>query len=154
HGMMIAMLALGSMSYQEAGVFLQNEIPTLSCQRINELFNALLVNSAQNLAQEHNLILLLPQDDESLAVRIEGMRSWCEGFIDGVHKANVASNLLCPLIKEVIDDIVQLRSVSTDVIENEENEKDYTEIVEFIRVSVLLIYEQAKQNQKIAKQLH
>ncbi len=156
HGMMVALLCVGGKSWQEIGAQLLTDIPTLAQGTINTLFNTLLSNSAAGLAQtENSLTFMLPHDDENIAIRIEALIDWCEGFLDGVNKANLSEQFLNnPLVKEVLSDIERIKSVSTDVLDNEENEKDYVEVVEFIRVSVLLIYEQAKQNQIAAKRLH
>lgn len=152
HGMMIAMLACAGKP-REIGSLLQTEIPSLAQQgTINELFNVLLESSAASFTQDETIKLLLPQDEESLATRIEALVSWCEGFLDGINKAKVSAQVLNdPLIKEVLTDIEHIKTVSTDVSDSEANEKDYMEVLEFIRVSVLLIYEQAK---KTVKQLH
>ncbi len=157
HGMMTAMLCVGMHPWQQIGELMQAEIPALGQQgTLSELFNALLACTQSELVDaSKSLGLMLPSEEETVGARLEAVSSWCEGFLDGIAKSNVSVQLINDaIVKEVLADFEQIKDVSYEVTDDEESEKDLTEIIEFIRVSILLIYSTAKQTQINAKQLH
>ena len=157
HGMMTAMLCVGMHPWQQIGELMQTDIPELAQQGVlSELFNTLLSSTQSELEDANkSLRLMLPKDDETVSVRVEAVSSWCEGFLEGIARSNVSVQLINdPVVKEVLADFDQIKDVSVDVDDSEESEKDLMEIIEFIRVSILLIYGQAKETQLNAKQLH
>lgn len=156
HGMISAMLCVGQ-SWQQVGKSIEKEFEVFAQPGvINELFNALLINTKKDLENnERSFKLMLPHDDESLGQRVEAITNWCEGFLQGIANTHEAVKVADdPLIKEALADIEQIKEASLDVYDNEENEKDFMEIVEFVKVSVLLICAQVKEQQVKIKQLH
>ncbi|MBS0287203.1 MAG: UPF0149 family protein [Proteobacteria bacterium] len=155
HGMISAMLCVATP--EEAGKSIEKEIPSLGQSGVvNELFNALLINTKMDLENDQRAFrLMLPSDEESLVQRVEGVTNWCEGFLQGISCTNMSGLLNDnPIVKEVLADIEQIKEASLEVQEGEENEKDFMEIVEFIKVSVMLVYAQVIEQQVKAKQLH
>jgi uncharacterized protein YgfB (UPF0149 family) len=93
------------------------------------------------------LVLLLPHDDEQLETRAESLGLWCQGFMHGLGAAS-ESGADSPLLtegitKEIITDFSEITRAAFSADETEaEAEAAYIELVEFVRVSVQLAYEE------------
>ena len=89
--------------------------------------------------------LLIPDDDEAISVRMRALAHWCSGFISGLGEASgsASNNMNSNINKEVteaLQDMSNIAAFSDEVPSGEENESDFMEIEEFVRVSTLLIY--------------
>jgi uncharacterized protein YgfB (UPF0149 family) len=114
---------------------------------------------------------LLPDDDSPLAERTIAMAQWCEGFLYGFgitsggqvggqsggkadQPSNKPSNKLAAEIREVLHDFTQLaRATVGDVEPTDEDESDYAEIVEYLRVGAQLIHDEL-QNERAKLRHH
>jgi hypothetical protein len=90
--------------------------------------------------------LLLPPDEAPLAVRTEGLAQWCAGFLHGLGEGagNTASRdaLEGDVAREIMADFGEIARVTLDDEETDlEAETAYAELVEFVRVSVQLLFE-------------
>lgn len=87
--------------------------------------------------------MVLPPDSEPLPVRAEAMTVWCQGMLTGLKLVQVpivgreASELT-----EAIDDLIEIAKMNyDDVVANEEDEAAYVELVEYVRMAVIYIYQ-------------
>lgn len=88
---------------------------------------------------------LLPDDDTGLGVRSEALAAWCSGFLYGLGSAG--EDIQARLSKdalEVLSDFSEVTRLRTDAEESESSEADYSEIVEYMRVGVMLIFEELR----------
>ena len=98
--------------------------------------------------------LMLPDDDEPLEARVEALGIWCQGFVYGLAAGGVKQDTDLPedsneLIKDILeisragyvaDDEAELdTSVESD---NDEDEVAFMEVSEYVRMGILLIYEE------------
>jgi yecA family protein len=86
---------------------------------------------------------LLPDESEDLSVRAEGLTLWCQGFLTGLKLAGY-NKAFCQQedVIEAINDITEIAKMHYDeVVANEEDEAAYVELVEFVRVAVILMFE-------------
>jgi yecA family protein len=92
------------------------------------------------------LVLLLPQDDTPLSLRSEALGEWCQGFLyglalggvreDGVRKGSVG---------EIMHDFYEISNTRFEhEVTDEDEEAAYAEIVEYVRMSVLLCHEELR----------
>ena len=98
-------------------------------------------------AGDMNLRLLLPGDDSALEQRAEHLGLWCQGFIHGLGaaaKPGPDSPLLSnEVTSEIINDFTQISRAAFMAEETEEEgEAAYMELVEYVRVSVQLSFEE------------
>ncbi len=87
---------------------------------------------------------LLPHDAHDLQARVEALSAWCQGFLGGLGEAG--SGLLERLpedSREVVSDLVEISRAGLEVDDSslDEQEGAYAEIVEYVRVGVMLLLE-------------
>jgi len=107
---------------------------------LEELLNA----SRLQLADEDmGLALWLPNDEETLEERTMSLAQWCSGFLAGLGGGG--DNSLDAMSDEANEALKDLAQISTaDVMDTEESEDDenaFAEIVEYVRVAILIIRE-------------
>jgi uncharacterized protein YgfB (UPF0149 family) len=89
---------------------------------------------------DFDLTLLLPDDDAPMDERFSELTCWCSGFLHGVGLAQHAEGLLAqPDIREMLEDLAAIARSLAPVPDSEDNESDFMEILEYIRVVVLTI---------------
>jgi uncharacterized protein YgfB (UPF0149 family) len=84
--------------------------------------------------------LLLPPDDAPLARRGDALVEWCRGFLGGVGLAGSSTGLLSADANEVLADFGRIAASRLDYGEDEEDESALSEVLEFVRVGVLLLH--------------
>jgi len=93
--------------------------------------------------EEMSLSLWLPGDVETLEDRTSALAQWCSGFLAGLGGGGDGPlKALSDDANEAIHDLQQIATADvTDTTESEADENAFTEIVEYIRVVVLMIRE-------------
>jgi uncharacterized protein YgfB (UPF0149 family) len=92
---------------------------------------------------EFDLELLLPDDDVSLGERSQALADWCTGFLFGLGTAGVrVTESLSDDAREVVSDLTEFTRIEPEDEGGESAERAFEEIVEYVRVGVLLIYEE------------
>jgi len=92
--------------------------------------------------------LLVPGDDSALHERVVALAQWCQGFYLGLGIIGITDlNKLPDDSREVVEDMMQIARVEnydeeSDAQASEEDEAAYAELVEYLRVGVLLIFEE------------
>ena len=87
---------------------------------------------------------LLPSDAESLPARTRALGEWCSGYLYGLALGGVRGEAeLTDTVREVMQDFYELSHAGFSTAPpDEEDEAAYTEIAEYLRVSVLLVHEE------------
>lgn len=97
--------------------------------------------------------LLLPADDIDIATRTTALSDWCQGFIMGLMICGLKDfHKLPENSAEVCADILEISRASSQYAseETEEDEMALEELVEFVRVGVLLVNEELNPERKPA----
>ena len=96
-----------------------------------------------------SLVLMLPGDDESLEARTEGLAAWCEGFMHGLGlgqstlEDTAREALETGVVREILEDFGELsRAAVEEGADDGESEAAYTELIEYVRVSAQLVFEE------------
>lgn len=94
--------------------------------------------------------LVLPVDSIELPERAEALTLWCQGFLTGLKFVEIPIAGRSPSdITEAIDDIIEIAKMNyEEVVASEEDEVAYTELVEYVRMAVILIYQDKHEEQK------
>jgi len=86
--------------------------------------------------------LLLPDDASPLADRVEALGEWCHGFLNGFGMShNIRTTLLDDECEELIEDFSKICRVGVDVDSGEEDEQALVELVEYVRLGVVSLFE-------------
>ena len=88
--------------------------------------------------------LLLPPDDVPLSLRTETLSQWCAGFLYGLALGGFREDVAMPdSVSEVMKDLYEISHARFDYdLMDESDETAYMEIVEYVRMGVLLLYEE------------
>ena len=112
------------------------------------MLSALFESTYRQLAERQSEFEpLLPDDDDSAAVRAAALARWCEGFLHGLvsseHSDALKERLSADPLADIIKDMLQItRATVEDESDEESNEAAYTELVEYLRVAAQLTYEE------------
>jgi uncharacterized protein YgfB (UPF0149 family) len=87
--------------------------------------------------------LVLPLDSEELPVRAEALTLWCQGYLTGLKLAQVQIIDREPgEMTEAINDLIEIAKMNyEEVVASEEDEAAYVELVEYVRMAVILVYQ-------------
>jgi uncharacterized protein len=119
--------------------------------RLGELFRE---TRMQLHDSELGFDLLMPDDDKPLERRVEALGLWCQGFLYGLSVCGVREGDKLPEDSaEIIRDLADIARTGFDVEADEANETAYSEIVEYVRVGVLLVNEELHQPLKAPPRL-
>jgi len=100
--------------------------------------------------------LVLPTDSESLPVRAEALTLWCQGFLTGINFISKRSKQAQSTeTEEIINDIVEIAKMNyEDVVASEEDEAAFVELVEYVRMAAISIYQERQDAIEANQNLH
>ena len=85
---------------------------------------------------------LLPADEEPLGMRSSALAAWCSGFLYALGLGGISDPAeLTGESREVLGDLVEFTHMDADPGDGEEEESAYAELVEYVRVGVLLVHD-------------
>jgi uncharacterized protein YgfB (UPF0149 family) len=82
----------------------------------------------------------LPDDDLPLGDRLSAIGEWCSNYISGLGEGMGDSFEVSEDGKEALDDLTAIGQISVDFESDEEGERDYIELVEYVRLAVQVIF--------------
>ena len=112
-------------------------LSTIDIPKINEDALAILAEEAEDIAHalsedELDYLPLLPDDEHSLAERVQALADWCAGVVLGF---GLASGHIRSDEQELIESLQDVASVEFDESDDdEEGEESYLELYEFVRL--------------------
>ncbi|MCF6336871.1 MAG: UPF0149 family protein [Gammaproteobacteria bacterium] len=89
--------------------------------------------------------MLLPDDNDSLDARVNALGDWCQGYLIGLSLGGITDFAPLPEdAREITKDLLEIARAGTsyELAGSEEDENAYAELVEYLRVGVLLINEE------------
>ena len=91
-------------------------------------------------------VLLLPADDEPLTLRTRALGHWCEGFLYGMALGGTRDDAPLPEDSaEIMKDFYEISHAGFTARETADaDEAAYLEIVEYVRMCVLLVHEELR----------
>ena len=113
---------------------------------LTQLFNA---TEKQLAGEDFDFQLFLPDDNSGLYARVEALSNWCQGFLFGLSKGGLTDPDGLPgELPEIVKDIVEIsRAESYELDDDAQDEKDFMELVEFVRVAIQLFVGEMQQFQ-------
>jgi uncharacterized protein YgfB (UPF0149 family) len=113
---------------------------------LTQLFNA---TKQQLSGQDFDFELFLPDDESGIYARVEALGNWCQGFLYGLSQGGLTDPEGLPgELPEIVKDLVEIsRAESYELSDDAQDEKDYMELIEFVRVAVQLFVDEMHQFQ-------
>lgn len=91
---------------------------------------------------EYGFSLLLPNDEQALRIRTQALVEWCDGFLFGLGAGEIKDFAQLPDdVNEISHDLAEISRAYHEDEASEADEVAYAELVEYVRVGVLVIYE-------------
>ena len=92
------------------------------------------------------LVLLLPEDNTPLSLRSKALGEWCQGFLYGLALGGVGEDRSRKGdVDEIMHDFYEISNTRFEhEVTDEDEESAYAEIVEYVRMSVLLCHEELR----------
>jgi uncharacterized protein YgfB (UPF0149 family) len=124
----------------DAGLAEGNALASEAKQLIVELYQTTLGQLGQG---NFDFALLMPDDEDALSVRTDALGHWCQGFLLGMRYSGVNDvGQFSGELAEILNDITEISQVTSAALDNtEEEEQSYAELVEYLRVGVMLFCE-------------
>ena len=144
HGVLAGSLcATGSYSLEDwlAEVFPEIELDATTGAALRELFEQ---TRGALLGHDMQFVLLMPDDEQPIEQRTAALCQWCNGFLYGLAGQGAADPERLPGdAGEVVRDIGEITRADVDAADPAEvNESALSELEEFVRVGVQLVYEE------------
>lgn len=111
---------------------------------LTQLFTA---TEKQLAGEDFDFQLFLPDDNSGLYSRVEALSNWCQGFLFGLSQGGLTDPDGLPgELPEIIKDLVEIsRAESYELDDDTQDEKDFMELIEFVRVAVQLFVDEMQQ---------
>lgn len=117
--------------------------PEMNAEERKKLAALLELTQQQLDSPDLDLRLLLPADQQSLRKRTEALASWSRGFLHGLDIGGLAKETALDAdAQEFLNDVAKIAKAehySSD--DTHEDEAAYCELVEYLRMGLLLVYE-------------
>lgn len=98
---------------------------------------------------------LLPETDATLDTRADALVEWCRGFLGGLGLAGVSKRQgLSADAAEILNDLGTIAGSRFEYADAEEDESALAEVIEFIRVGVLLLHAELATAGRSGKTVH
>ncbi len=95
---------------------------------------------AQLIGEGFDLAPWLPDDNEPLEARVQALGEWCLGFLGGLGLSGVDPDRLGDDAAEFVHDLATIAHATLGSGANIEGaERDFTELVEFLRIGTYLV---------------
>jgi uncharacterized protein len=152
HGLLSGLLSSGApdIDADDVATILQSGLSDVLGQLIDKLLSTTL---AQLQESDFSFQLLLPSDDERLALRVVALGEWCEGFTTGFAAGFAqGESALGAEGRESLTDIGQLASLSESGATTEEDEEaDFMELMEYVRMAAVALFQHLAESEEPAE---
>ena len=164
HGLLAAMLCAGvpitPKAWFDSMITFRPDANDAKVKTAQETLLALFtVNQSWFAEHQDDFMMVLPEEDAPMEIRIEALAMWCQGFLTGLHlledklKDQVAED-----VAEALEDLTNMACLAyDDEQENDEaSQKAYVELTEFARVAVLMVQSHFMQKTHVnqSKEIH
>jgi uncharacterized protein len=147
HGVLCGRVSGGQKLSEDELLSVVGELLEVDLERVEDLGDMLPELYQYTLGQicssGFEFLPLLPDDELPLNQRLASLGEWCQGFLFGLGNSGLSTKTeLTGDIADALSDLASISQVASLEEEDgeEEDEVSYTELVEYVRVAVLLIY--------------
>ena len=144
HGVLTGLVCAGFTFEEQSYIVMLNDLfnngevfPDAVKTVIKQMYSELW---ADILDDDYAFQLMLPDDDESIVERANGLSNWVQGFNLGFGLQQKNNPVASSEVKEVLTDFAEIANLSDEMEEDEDTEQAYFEISEYVRISALLCF--------------
>ncbi len=125
-----------------------NDASAKECRGL--LFRLYAVSDQQLKDMAFDFQILLPDDEQQLSKRAAALGDWCQGFMTGLGLAGLdTESAQSEDCQDALYHFAEISKIDYEAIEiSEDDERSYVEVVEYVRMAVLLIYAELAVNGK------
>lgn len=110
--------------------------------QIRDMLTEVYLVTCQQLRGDFALKLLLPDDDELISTRVTALSQWCHGFLTGFGSVENSNRQLDEDAQDMLRDLAAIVQIQIDDEEDDvNNESDYMEVTEYVRMIASNFYE-------------
>ncbi len=154
HGLLAGLLCSGTEDAEIRGI--GELLPDLDggdllAQECMQLLRRLFAKTRAELDDpDMGFTLMLPDDELPIGQRAAAVVDWCQGFLYGIGIGGVSSaGKLSDQAREALGDISEMTRMDlAGVNADNDDEAALMQVVEFLKVATMLIYEETMQEQK------
>lgn len=97
---------------------------------------------------------ILPDEEEDLSYRAQGLALWCQGVLTGLNLIGIPIEHREPgEVTEAINDLIEIANMDyQEVVSSEEDEAAFIELVEYVRMAMILIYQEIRSEETNARE--
>lgn len=113
----------------------------LFSKEVDEAFKNLFDSTCQQLVEsDFALVLCVPEDSSPINERGQALLNWVQGFMlgFGLHQDDLTG--CSDDVKEALEDFAEIARMDDEMIENEESEQALFEVMEYVRVTAMLCF--------------
>lgn len=110
-------------------------------ERVRDALSRLYHQSRDQLDQDFSPLLMLPDDESDMEERITALSQWCHGFLSGFGAVSREESLSEEAVA-MLEDLAAIVHITADD-EEADDEADYMEVVEYVRVLAAALYEES-----------
>jgi len=144
HGIMTGLVSAGYIFEDSDYIIVLNDMlnngegfPASVKSMFKEMFSELWKNI---LDDSYSFQIMLPDDDETIMERANGLGHWVQGFNLGFGLQQKNTSKLSEDVQEVLTDFGDIANLSDEMEEDEDTEQAFYEIAEYVRISALLCF--------------
>jgi uncharacterized protein YgfB (UPF0149 family) len=98
--------------------------------------------------------ILLPDDDRTLTERVDALAGWCSAFLEGFAlSAEVPAGTMTQDCQELLEDLAAIGNATAGEPE-EGAESDLVEVVEYVRIGVMTLFETGRHGRDASGKVH
>lgn len=125
---------------------------------VSRLMAALVSEARTGLLDENlNFQVFLPAPESPLRQRLVALTRWCDGFVGGVGLAVMDARrkeALPATVSEFLRDLGEIARLEPETEEDEEAERAYAELLEYVRMGALLAAAELRPPQAVSRGIH
>ena len=147
-GMFCGRLVMGEVLSESS--LLQHSAEYVDRENLDDIDSELVALYQQCLEQIHHqgfeFQLLLPEEEVPIGQRTQALAHWCQGFLYGLGRAGLHEGVA--LSEDAVETLEDLSAISQLHFEDAESddEMNFFELVEFVRVVVLVLHAELDQS--------
>ena len=101
-------------------------------------------------SRDFDFQLLLPDPDTPLEERVDALADWCHGFLNGFGVGREFNDVaLSEACQEILEDYSRICRAGLDENTDEEDEWALADLVEYVRMSTIMIFDETDSNSNI-----